>query len=128
MPLLPWPDPTFHTLCYHPNLTPAPFRLQVGEWVCALGSPLMLRRTVTAGIVSALERSSTELGISTPRQAFVQVRLPDRSEAWGVRRQGLYPAREGITARGKPTGHKGKFKQYWAWEMGVEAQGWYSGV
>lgn len=33
----------------------------------------MLRRTVTAGIVSALERSSSELGISTPRQAFVQV-------------------------------------------------------
>jgi S1-C subfamily serine protease len=33
----------------------------------------MLRRTVTAGIVSALERSSAELGIATPRQAFVQV-------------------------------------------------------
>ncbi|KAI8472089.1 MAG: trypsin-like cysteine/serine peptidase domain-containing protein [Monoraphidium minutum] len=50
--------------------------LQVGEWVCALGSPLMLRRTVTAGIVSALERSSSELGISTPRQAFVQTDAP----------------------------------------------------
>jgi S1-C subfamily serine protease len=48
-----------------PNLTALPFadssKLQVGDFVAALGSPLGLNQTVTSGIVSALHRSN--LGI-----------------------------------------------------------------
>ena len=35
---------------------------QVGDWVLALGSPFSLAKTVTAGIVSAKNRSSSDLG------------------------------------------------------------------
>lgn len=43
--------------------------LQVGEWVVAIGSPLGLRQTVTAGIVSAKGR--TDIGI-TGYEDFIQ--------------------------------------------------------
>jgi hypothetical protein len=44
----------------------------VGEWVVALGSPFLLRQSVTAGIVSCVERKGSELGLSSPRTEFIQ--------------------------------------------------------
>ena len=45
-------------------------KLNVGDWVLAMGSPFGLEQTVTAGIISAKDRV-TEAG-STPFQQFLQ--------------------------------------------------------
>jgi S1-C subfamily serine protease len=43
-----------------------------GEWAIAIGNPLGLDNTVTAGIISATGRSSNEVGIADRRVRFIQ--------------------------------------------------------
>jgi S1-C subfamily serine protease len=43
-----------------------------GEWAIAIGNPLGLDNTVTAGIISAIGRSSSEVGIADRRVRFIQ--------------------------------------------------------
>lgn len=53
------------TLGSSENLTP-------GQWAIAIGNPLGLDNTVTAGIISALDRSSTQVGVPDKRVRFIQ--------------------------------------------------------
>jgi S1-C subfamily serine protease len=46
--------------------------LIAGQWAIAIGNPLGLDNTVTAGIISATGRSSKEVGISDKRVNFIQ--------------------------------------------------------
>jgi S1-C subfamily serine protease len=43
-----------------------------GEWAIAIGNPLGLDNTVTVGIISALGRSSTQVGVPEKRVSFIQ--------------------------------------------------------
>ena len=58
------------------NLPVAPLgtsvNLSPGQWAIAIGNPLGLDNTVTAGIISALDRTSTEVGIADKRVQFIQ--------------------------------------------------------
>lgn len=46
--------------------------VQPGEWVIAIGNPLGLDNTVTAGIISATDRSSSQVGVPDKRVGFIQ--------------------------------------------------------
>lgn len=46
--------------------------LRPGEWVCALGSPFSLQNSVSAGIISAVARHSSELGYPQKGGEFIQ--------------------------------------------------------
>jgi S1-C subfamily serine protease len=47
-------------------------RLQSGEWAIAIGNPLGLDNTVTVGVVSAMGRSSSQVGIPDQQVRFIQ--------------------------------------------------------
>ena len=47
-------------------------QVRVGDWAIAVGNPLGLDNTVTLGIVSTLQRSSTQVGIPDKRLDFIQ--------------------------------------------------------
>ncbi|MGG6241208.1 HhoA/HhoB/HtrA family serine endopeptidase [Nodosilinea sp. AN01ver1] len=47
-------------------------QIQPGEWAIAIGNPLGLDSTVTAGIISATSRSSREVGVPDKRVDFIQ--------------------------------------------------------
>ncbi len=47
-------------------------RLQAGEWAIAIGNPLGLDNTVTAGIISAIGRHSSDIGEGNKRVDFLQ--------------------------------------------------------
>jgi len=46
--------------------------LQPGEWAIAIGNPLGLDNTVTAGIISATGRTSNDVGVPDKRVGFIQ--------------------------------------------------------
>ncbi len=58
------------------NLPTAPLGdsdlVQPGMWVVAIGNPLGLDNTVTAGIISATGRSASEVGVPDKRVSFLQ--------------------------------------------------------
>jgi S1-C subfamily serine protease len=43
-----------------------------GQWAIAIGNPLGLDNTVTAGIISAIGRSSSQVGVPNKRVQFIQ--------------------------------------------------------
>ncbi|MFZ4641056.1 MAG: HhoA/HhoB/HtrA family serine endopeptidase [Nodosilinea sp.] len=47
-------------------------RLSPGQWAIAIGNPLGLDNTVTAGIISAMGRTSNQVGIPDKRVQFIQ--------------------------------------------------------
>ncbi len=46
--------------------------LMIGQWAIAIGNPLGLSNTVTAGIISATGRSSAQVGAQDKRVSFIQ--------------------------------------------------------
>ena len=46
--------------------------LAPGEWAIAIGNPLGLDNTVTVGIISAIDRSSSQVGVPDKRVRFIQ--------------------------------------------------------
>jgi S1-C subfamily serine protease len=47
-------------------------QVSVGDWAIAVGNPLGLDNTVTLGIISTLNRSSAQIGMSNKRLDFIQ--------------------------------------------------------
>lgn len=47
-------------------------QLVVGQWAIAIGNPLGLSNSVTAGIISAMGRSSDQIGVADQRVSYIQ--------------------------------------------------------
>lgn len=47
-------------------------QIQPGQWAIAIGNPLGLQKTVTVGVVSATDRSASDIGASDKRIGFIQ--------------------------------------------------------
>ncbi|XP_021899029.1 putative protease Do-like 14 [Carica papaya] len=47
-------------------------KLRPGDWVIALGCPLSLQNTVTAGIISCVDRKSSDLGLAGMHREYLQ--------------------------------------------------------
>ncbi|KAL1198031.1 putative protease Do-like 14 [Cardamine amara subsp. amara] len=47
-------------------------KLRPGDWVIAVGCPLSLQNTITAGIVSCVDRKSSDLGLGGIRREYLQ--------------------------------------------------------
>jgi S1-C subfamily serine protease len=47
-------------------------QVQPGQWAIAIGNPLGLQETVTVGVVSATDRSISDIGLSDSRVGFIQ--------------------------------------------------------
>ncbi|KAF6135981.1 hypothetical protein GIB67_006873 [Kingdonia uniflora] len=48
------------------------FKLRPGDWVLSMGCPLSLQNSVTAGIVSCVDRKSSDLGLGGMRREYLQ--------------------------------------------------------
>ncbi|XP_043719723.1 putative protease Do-like 14 [Telopea speciosissima] len=48
------------------------FKLRPGDWVIAMGCPLSLQNTITAGIVSCVDRKSSDLGLGGMHREYLQ--------------------------------------------------------
>lgn len=47
-------------------------QVQPGQWAIAIGNPLGLQETVTVGVISATNRSGSDIGVSDKRIGFIQ--------------------------------------------------------
>lgn len=47
-------------------------KLRPGDWVVAMGCPLTLQNTITAGIVSCVDRKSSDLGLGGMQREYLQ--------------------------------------------------------